>query len=505
MKYHTCRQRLMSIKTLFRIKSIPLKAIFTILFSYILTCQAQQPLTFKAANKSVSIVEFDEKVNRMIEEVGIPGISLAIINDNNIVYSNSYGYKKLDDENEPVDDKTVFEAASLTKIFLVYVAHKLVDQGQLDLDKPMYEYLKYPLLEHDERYKKITPRMILSHSSGIENWKRYNNRDTLEILSSPGEKFVYSGEGFHYLADVIERITGKDYEKHVKENIIDPFDLKNTFVKYDTNKLTPANYAYGHNFFDKKIKKWKNTAAVPASGNHLTAEDFAKLIVQTFNGKNLTDRRVADITSPVVKMSPESPERLYMGAGYMVNYSKEDTTVSFAGSNDGYKAWVSYSVNQKRGLVFLTNSDIGVAVLKELNELTVNLSIDPLITLLQFPQYPSNLFTFLSAYNSGGAEDLFSKVAAVHKSSAQGVDFNTLDMLSSIIFKVDGQTAKQLMDENAKLHPNNPTAYYNLGQINMAMQNYKLAYENFKKCKDLEGAYNDLDDHLMFCKEKLNN
>ena len=79
-----------------------------------------------------------------MDDVGIPGLSFAVIDQNKVVYYNSFGYKYIEDgEKQTVDNETVFEACSLSKSFLVYAAHSMVDQGILDLDKPLHEYMKY--------------------------------------------------------------------------------------------------------------------------------------------------------------------------------------------------------------------------------------------------------------------------------------------------------------------------------------------------------------------------
>ena len=76
----------------------------------------------------------------MMADVGIPGASLAIIENDKIIFNQGYGYKNMK-EMSSVDKKTIFEGCSLSKSFLVFAAFKLVEEGKLDLDKPMYEYL----------------------------------------------------------------------------------------------------------------------------------------------------------------------------------------------------------------------------------------------------------------------------------------------------------------------------------------------------------------------------
>ena len=458
------------------------------------TAKEQAPAnTFMANGKTVNKAEFDANMNNMLAESGIPAISVAIISDNQVVYTNQYGYKNMASK-AAVDEATVFEAASLTKCFLTYVAHKLVQEGKLDLDKPMHEYLPHDRLAYDERYKQITPRMLLSHTSGIENWQYMNNPDTLEILRNPGEGFVYSGEGYQYLNLVIEQILGKTYDEYMEELVFKPFGLKHTYTRYDTTNNVPANYATGYSFFAKEIDKWKNQIAVPASGNHLPAADFAKMMIGAFNGENLTPATITQLTQPVAKMAPPVPNSPSMSLGYMTVYPENDTIISFGGSNDGYKAWVSYSTVSNSGLVFMTNNDIGVSALKYINELTVNLDLSDYLFLLEFPQYPSDLFPVLKAFNEGTIDDMLAKVNEINTAKAAdgGIAFSEMNMLSSILFKGSREAALKLMEQNAELHPDNPEAFFNLAQINMAMNNLEKAYEYLKKCQAINPDYNGL-------------
>ena len=128
---------------------------------------AQRQKYFMANGSSIDIAAFNADMTNMIREVGVPAMSLAIIDSDRVVFSGTYGYREMEGEKR-ADENTVFEAASLTKMFLLFAVQQLVQEGAFDLNKPMYQYLEYPPLEHDPRYKLITPRMILSHSSGIE-------------------------------------------------------------------------------------------------------------------------------------------------------------------------------------------------------------------------------------------------------------------------------------------------------------------------------------------------
>jgi CubicO group peptidase (beta-lactamase class C family) len=115
----------------------------------------------------------------------------------------------------PVTGETVFEAASLSKPVFAYAVMRLVERGEFDLDEPLAEILPYERLEHEERYLRITPRMVLTHSTGLPNW----GEGRLGLAFDPGERFSYSGEGFVYLQKAVETITGKPLDAFMRQEL----------------------------------------------------------------------------------------------------------------------------------------------------------------------------------------------------------------------------------------------------------------------------------------------
>ena len=243
-------------------------------------------------------------VERMMDSVGIPGLSLAVIENNWLVYFHPYG-RKNDGTRHKVDKRTVFEACSLSKNFLSYVAHQLVDEGKLDVQKPVYEYLPNDRLEHDARYKLITAHEILAHCSGIENWQVFNNPDTLEIVSNPGEKFVYSGEAFNYLAQIIAKILGQPYEEYMTERVTRPLHLHDTYFRFTKQtsgsavKVHPADFATPTYTFGNTGYKWINTEPLPSSAVNVNARDYARLLIALFNYRHLSVAETRKLWQPV--------------------------------------------------------------------------------------------------------------------------------------------------------------------------------------------------------------
>lgn len=464
------------------------------------TAKAQHPASFVVNGHRLTTDSFDRQVNTIINDVGVPGVSLAVIDNNEVVFSNVYGYKDLENKIK-VDDNTVFEAASLSKTFLVYVVDKLLDEGKLDLNKPMYKYLENPRLAHDPRYKLITPRMILSHSSGIENWQRFNNPDTLEIVANPGERFVYSGEGFQYLAAVVDTILNKPYEQYIREMVLQPLQLKNTYPRYTDNGNFPTDYAIGYDNFGNKFNKWKNQGTVPASGMHMVARDYARLIVSIFDGKHLSGNRIKSIYQPVIPLSQDNSD-IYFGLGLAVQYSPTDTIVFHNGSNDGFKSMMWYSVVHKCGLVILTNGDRENVMEKKICEISVNFNLDPYFKNDDYQQYPSNACDLFKIYRQEDSARMFERIAELRMQGR--LDVRTLNELGQIFSGNNKAIARKLLEENIQLYPESSIAYYSLGKFHMSVREYQSAYTDFKKAKDLNYDRFKIDAALSSCTARLN-
>src|SRR5262245_12589079 len=142
-----------------------------------------------------SVLKLQADVPALMKEADIPGMSIVVIRNGKVAWHNNFGVKNTKTA-QPVDDNTVFEAASLSKPVFAYAVLKLVEQGKIGLDVPLTKYLPTPYIDGDPRLEKITARIVLSHRTGFPNWRPGSS---LSIHFTPGERFSYSGEGFIYL------------------------------------------------------------------------------------------------------------------------------------------------------------------------------------------------------------------------------------------------------------------------------------------------------------------
>ena len=151
------------------------------------------------------IVDLEKQVPNLMEEAMVPGLSIAIVQDAKLRWGRGFGVKDSESK-KPVDNETVFEAASMSKPVFAYAVMKSCEKGVMDLDTPLTKYTSERFLEGDPRLERITARHVLSHTSGFQNWR--SEEKPLKIHFAPGEKFLYSGEGYSYLQSVVAHVTG---------------------------------------------------------------------------------------------------------------------------------------------------------------------------------------------------------------------------------------------------------------------------------------------------------
>lgn len=184
--------------------------LFILLVNYTLV-HAQNKQVVRLDGTSINAHQIDSTVQYLMKEAKIQGLGLAVINKKKTVFIQSYGFRNKP-KNELLDTASIMYGASLSKAVFGYLSMKLVQDKKLDLDKPLYQYLSKPIAEYeyfsdlksDDRWKLITARMCLSHTTGLPNLRWFHPttgvEDSLGIMKiylTPGTKYAYSGEGLN--------------------------------------------------------------------------------------------------------------------------------------------------------------------------------------------------------------------------------------------------------------------------------------------------------------------
>ena len=318
-------------------------------------------------SSSTLIADFEKQIPKLMEEAIVPGLSIALIKDAKLFWRRGFGVKDSASK-EPVDNDTVFEAASVSKTVFAYAALKLCEKGVIGLDTPLTKYAPKPFLEGDPRLELITARHVLSHTSGFQNWR--SDKEPLKIHFTPGERYQYSGEGYSYLQSVVTHLAGQPIEPYMKANLLVPFGM--TASGYAWNDTFEKRMARPH---DEKGKPFANNkpgateiARYAAAGElRTTPTDYAKFMIEVIDPKKsdafrLNKNSLEEMVRPHVKVADSTSWAL----GWQIQHSEKGSLIMHGGDNKGFHAFVGASVERKCGFVIMTNGENGTQVIRNL-------------------------------------------------------------------------------------------------------------------------------------------
>lgn len=245
----------------------------------------------------------DAEVQRLMSAAHVPGLALALIQDGKVTYTHAYGYANVDQQ-QPLRTDTVMYAASLTKAVFAYTVMQLVDEGVLTLDAPLPALLKKPLpdypkfadLKDDPRWRLLTPRMLLTHTSGLLNWRYINENNKLDFKYPPGSRYVYSGEGLNILQIVVEERTGIPLETLMQQRVFDRFGMRDTSMVWRDSWAGRETTHYGK---DGSVIPHKRRSDARAAGSmDTTIGDYAAFMAGVLRGEGLSAAAYKEMLSP---------------------------------------------------------------------------------------------------------------------------------------------------------------------------------------------------------------
>ncbi|SFM80085.1 CubicO group peptidase, beta-lactamase class C family [Chitinophaga sp. YR627] len=316
--------------------------------------------------------QIDRFIETYQEYYRIPGVSLALIKDGKVVYHKTYGVRNAM-TGEKVTDSTLFEAASVTKPVFAFAVERLAERGVIDLDKPLYEYLPYPDIAYDDRYKLITARHVLTHRTGFPNWRSMNSDGKLDIKFTPGTAFGYSGEGFEYLKMVVEKITGKKVEQVLQEEVITPIGLYHTFFsKNDSLQRVVAN---GHYNLRPSSPDLPESPGM-AYSMHTEALIFTRFMLYLMEQKGLKPETYNTILSKHSEFNFDGPKDqprfpTYMGMSLAIRETPWGRSFGHGGNNGDFKCLFEVYKDLKAGYVFFTNSNTSDALIDDMRKFLI--------------------------------------------------------------------------------------------------------------------------------------
>ena len=323
------------------------------------------------------ITKIETAISSVMSRQGIPAVSVAIVEDNQIRFQRGYGMADVENF-VPAKALTVYRLASVSKSLTATAAMQLVERGKLDLDAPVQKYVpSFPTKNFP-----ITTRQLLAHLSGIRNYKpgegeRTNRYETLtDALSifkddpldfEPGTKYSYTTFGYTLLGAVIEGASGMKYEDYLRENIFKLAGMQHTYVD-DIYALIP-NRARGYrpkvyavfNGENRNASLMDSSYKIPGGGLVSTAEDIARFAIAVQSGVLIKQETFEQMSKS--QRTRDGRETGY-GYGWYVGgnsggFASDPNSVWHGGVQPGFTSDLVLLPKKRFALVILTNLEGG--------------------------------------------------------------------------------------------------------------------------------------------------
>lgn len=345
-------------------KKIKVALITIILFTSGIQAQNKEQLSQTEYAKEILTTE----IERMIEETGIPSVSIALIKDESLVWAEAFGYSNVKTKT-PATVSTTYSTGSTVKPFMSMAIMQLVEKGLLELDKPVNNYLNKPIASFSENSKPITIRHLLSHQSGIPSsavfvpvWGK-DHRETLEEIASkvkpvrePEKVHEYCNNGFVILALVLEYQTGKSYGDYVNENILKPLGLENIDFTKPTPETVeemafPYRLVYNKPFPIDQLYSFP----YPSGGlTYMTPSQMSRFLIAHLNNGIYNGNRLLGSES-MEQFRETSFGHEYYGLGIGVE-KKNNHTYLFHNGQDNYSTVFIINLDLKTGVYLMANT-----------------------------------------------------------------------------------------------------------------------------------------------------
>jgi len=285
----------------------------------------------QAKEKSINEIE------KLLQDNNVPALGIGIIKNGKLIKIEVSGTL---DKQTTAPFNTIFRVASLTKPIVALITLKLIDKGLLDMDEPLYKYWIDPDINNDKRYKKLTPKIILTHQTGFPNWRWMNEEGKLGFQFDPGTEHQYSGEV-----------------------LFDPLEMSDTHFWWDS-EMDENRYAQNFNGKGEQIETSKYYTANAAANLLTTIEDYGKFLEYVINGADLSPHLFQEMLQHQVKLKDGD----YFGLGWeiLTEFPNNDFALLHSGRDPGVSTLAVWFPKSKNGYLVFMNGDNVMNIYEEL-------------------------------------------------------------------------------------------------------------------------------------------
>lgn len=326
-------------------------------------------------NRTMSASAVAALVGRLMAANKVTGLGVAVIRDGKVVFRQSYGYADREAK-VPLTPATIMSGASLTKATFAWMLMQLVDEGKVDLDKPIAGYLPKPLpdyapfadLKGDERWRSLTLRMLMNHTSGFANLRWMEDDKRLRFHRDPGTRFGYSGEGIRLAQFVLETGLGIDVGQEMQRRVFDRFRMNDTSMTWRDDYVGRLSYGYTESGERVPFSKRARPDAIGSMDTTLT--DWSRFLAAVVRGDGLSRAARAEMVRPSVMIDSATefptlsdarsdrwrPIRLGYGVGWGSFESRFGRAFFKEGHDDGTDNY-AVCVDRRQSCILLMAND----------------------------------------------------------------------------------------------------------------------------------------------------
>jgi CubicO group peptidase (beta-lactamase class C family) len=345
--------------------------------------------------RGLSAATIGHHIEDLMRANDVKGLAVALIRDGRVVYLHAFGLRNVA-QGLPLTPDTVMYGASLTKATFAYMVMQLVDEGKIDLDRSIAEYLPKPLPDYpkfvdlaaDPRWRKLTFRILLNHTAGFANFPWVEPDGKLRFHRDPGVRFDYSGEGFVIAQFVLENGLGLDVGKEMQRRVFDRFSMSRTFLTWRDESA--ANVS--DNYLTKgEFSPHNHRSRVGAAGSmDTTARDYSRFLAGVVNGDGLSAHAKAEMIRMQISIDSVSEFPTFSSGttdayksihlGYGTGWGVFDTPYGHAffkeGYDDGTRNYALCIQPRRTCILLLSNSARADGIFKAVvDELMGNVSL----------------------------------------------------------------------------------------------------------------------------------
>lgn len=356
------------------------KSIIVLFYSVLLVCITNQSIAQVNAKRLDSLkTELIKNIQDMMITTNTVGLSIALIDNQDIIWSEGFGYED-QQNNKKATDSTIYRVGSVSKLFTATSVMQLSEQGKINIDDSFKKYIpEFKIKSRLSQKVDFTPRSMMSHQSGLPSDIYYqffhHNPEPFNsvikylqneyICYQPNTFFSYCNIGFDLLGVLVEKVSNESYENYVKKNLLQKMNMVNSSFVLTPEMKTKFSKAYaGGKEIDEPLMR-----DLPAAGLYSTVLDLSNFMKMIFNNGNYNGNQIikAETLNEMLKKQNKIPIHEMpsdIGLGFFINspsWSYAGGEASHTGDNLAFHSQLLLLPSYKIGAIVIVNTDQGIA------------------------------------------------------------------------------------------------------------------------------------------------